>query len=124
MNQQHGIGIKQHLSNLFRARFPIVYIPTWEESRAIEILNDIAQDERLIKTRRNLYIWSQTRGMYCYTTGKIISDSKTPAKALDFIAKIDEPALFALKDFHVYFGANNAKPDYAVIRKVRDSIEG
>ena len=60
MDRQSGINVKKHLSNLFRARFPIIYIPTWEESRAIEILSDIANDVQLIKTQRTLYIWSQT----------------------------------------------------------------
>ena len=33
--------IEQHLINLFKARFPFVYIPTWEEVRIINIINDI-----------------------------------------------------------------------------------
>ena len=123
MDRQSGINVKKHLSNLFRARFPIIYIPTWEESRAIEILSDIANDVQLIKTQRTLYIWSQTQGLCSYTTGKAIADTKTPVKALEYIADCSEAAIFCLKDFHVYFGADNSKADYGVIRKVRDSVE-
>lgn len=122
MPNKTGKDIKQHLSNLFKARFPIVYIPTWEEGRAIEILNDIAIDESLIKTVRTLYVWSQTQGMYSYNTGKVISDTKAPIKALEYIEKCEEPAIFALKDFHIYFGAENTKPDFTIIRKIRDSV--
>lgn len=116
------MDVKQHLSNLFRARFPAIYVPTWEEGRAIELIHAIAMDERFIKTLRTLYVWSQTEGMICYDTGKVITDTKLPVKALDFVVKCEEPAIFILKDFHVYFGAHNSKPDFAVIRKVRDSV--
>ena len=57
---------KKHLSNLFRARFPVIYIPTWEESRAIKILADVARDTELIKTVRKVYVWTQTKGMGIY----------------------------------------------------------
>lgn len=123
MERQSGIDIKRHLSNLFKARFPIIYIPTWEEGRVIEIVSDIANDMQLIKTQRILYIWSQTQGMYSYVTGKAIADTKAPIKALEYVANCQEAAIFCMKDFHVYFGADNSKADYAVIRKVRDSVE-
>lgn len=122
MANKSGTDIKKHLSNLLKARFPIIYIPTWEEGRAIEILNEIATDEKLVKTIRTLYVWSQTQGMYSYDTGKVISDTKTAIKALEFIEKCEEPAIFALKDFHIYFGAENMKPDFTIIRKIRDSV--
>lgn len=86
-------------------------------------MSDIANDVQLIKTQRTLYIWSQTQGLCSYTTGKAIADTKTPVKALEYIADCSEAAIFCLKDFHVYFGADNSKADYGVIRKVRDSVE-
>lgn len=121
--EQQKEDVKKHLSNLFKARFPIIYIPTWEENRILETLNYIAETESLIKTRRVLYVWSQTQGIFCYETGKIIKDTKQPIKALDHIIQSQEPSIFALKDFHVYFGADNAKPDYGIIRRMRDAVE-
>ncbi|MCW5601384.1 AAA family ATPase [Nitrosomonas sp.] len=41
---------------------------------------------------------------------------------LEFIEKYSEPAVFILKDFHVFFGANNRPQDVQVIRKVRDLL--
>lgn len=38
-------GIKkpeQYLTNLFKARFSFVYIPTWEEIRVIKLITKIA----------------------------------------------------------------------------------
>lgn len=122
MQNSEKIDVKQHLSNLFKARFPAIYVPTWEEGRVTELLHSIAEDERLIRTVRALYIWSQTEGMVCYDTGKIITDTKPPVKAMEFILKCEEAAIFILKDFHVYFGAHNSKPDFAVIRKIRDAV--
>ncbi len=29
---------EQHLANLFKARFPIIYIETWEENRIVEMI--------------------------------------------------------------------------------------
>lgn len=115
--------IKKHIANLFKARFPIIYIPTWEEQRIVETLHYIAREENLIKTKRTLYIWSQTEGISNYETGQIIRDTKLPTKALDFIIKNNEPSILALKDFHVYFGGNNTKPDFELIRRVRDAVE-
>lgn len=122
MQNSEKIDVKQHLSNLFKARFPAIYVPTWEEGRVTELIHSIAEDERLIRTVRALYIWSQTEGMVCYDTGKIITDTKPPVKAMEFILKCEEAAIFILKDFHVYFGAHNSKPDFAVIRKIRDAV--
>lgn len=116
------LGVEQHLANLFRARFPLIYIPTWEENRIIEVLSAISNNEVAIKTLRTLYIWSQTQGMYAHVSGKAIIDSKTPARALEIIENSKEADIFVLKDFHVYFGVGNKPPDYAVIRKIRDLV--
>lgn len=120
---KNQVDIKVHLANLFRARFPIIYIPTWEEGRVLEVLDAVTKDEELIKTTRKLFVWSQTEGIYRYDDGKGINDSKTPIKALEYIQKFDEPSIFVLKDFHVYFGVGHSKIDYEIIRKVRDAVE-
>lgn len=122
MEKENSRNIKQHLANLFRARFPVIYIPTWEENRAIELISNIAEEEKLIKTSRRVYIWSQTKGVYSYINGKNYKDTQTPIQLFDFIGKCKEPAIFVLKDFHVYFGVGNSKPDYSIIRNLRDII--
>ncbi|MDR0378696.1 MAG: hypothetical protein LBI62_01885 [Candidatus Accumulibacter sp.] len=43
-------------------------------------------------------------------------------KVLDFIAANKEVALFVLKDFHVFFGANHRPHDPQIVRRVRDLI--
>ncbi|MCS4525218.1 hypothetical protein JTT07_19280 [Clostridium botulinum] len=106
---------------MFKARFPYVYISTWEEERAISVISSVAKDASLIKTPRTTYIWSQTNGMALENLkGK--EETKQPLKALEFIEKCEEPAVFILKDFHVFFGVQGKNIDYNLIRKVRDLV--
>lgn len=112
---------KKYLANMFKARFPYVYISTWEEERAIAVIDSVAKDATLIKTPRVTYIWSQTDGMAIqHAKGK--EETKQPLKALEFIEKCDEPAVFILKDFHAFFGVQGKNIDYTLIRKVRDLV--
>ncbi len=56
-------GIKkteQYLTNLFKARFSFVYIPTWEEIRVVELITSIANNAKTIKTKREVFVWSST----------------------------------------------------------------
>jgi SpoVK/Ycf46/Vps4 family AAA+-type ATPase len=111
---------KRFVANLFKARFPFIYIPTWEEQRALALINDIAYDQQLIKTTRKLFTWKITEGIVGEGIRK--DDTKVPVKALEFIEKYDEPAIFVLQDFHVYFGDQGRLPDLLVIRKLRDIV--
>ena len=48
-------GIKkteQYLTNLFKARFSFIYIPTWEEIRIVELITKIANNTAQIKSKR------------------------------------------------------------------------
>ncbi len=112
---------EKSLSNLLKARFPLIYMPTWEEERLINSIKTIAREESLIKTVRKVLTWRSTDGIQ--GEGVSISDqTNNPLKALEFIQKFDEPAIFILLDFHVYFGYGNRAADFQVIRKLRDII--
>jgi len=54
---------EQHLTNLFKARFSFVYIPTWEEIRIVDLITKIANNTKTIKTKREVFIWSSTEGL-------------------------------------------------------------
>ncbi|OPD26131.1 ATPase [Clostridium botulinum] len=120
-NSNNTERTKKYLGNMFKARFPYVYISTWEEERAISVISSVAKDASLIKTPRTTYIWSQTNGMAIENLkGK--EETKQPLKALEFIEKCEEPAVFILKDFHVFFGVQGKNIDYNLIRKIRDLV--
>ena len=113
---------KVALGNYFKARFPYVYIPTWEESRACELVENVAHDESIIKFPRKVYTWAQTTGMVTEDR-KVLSNTKEPAAALEFVKNSQEDSVFIFKDLHVFFGVSGKPADYALIRKMRDLIE-
>lgn len=110
------------LSNLLRARFPYIYITTYEEERATSIVRQLAKDVTYIKYEREVYIWTQTNGFVCDDTEKIIANTVNPIKAIEFIEKHDKDAIFIFYDLHVNFGIKNRTPDYNLIRKLRDIV--
>ena len=113
---------EQHLINLFRARFPFIYIPTWEEVRIVNIINDIANNPKKIKTRRDVFVWSSTDGVKKLTDEgqENVNVGSEPIEALNFIENYNEPAVMILKDVHCLLGVNNRNADYNYIRKIRD----
>lgn len=108
------------LSMLFRARFPYIYITTWEEERAISLIKKIAVSEKLIKVPREVYTWTQTNGFTL--GGQKIDGTNSPDKALEFIKECNKNAIFIMCDFHVYFGVKGRQVDYNVVRRLRDII--
>lgn len=115
------LKFEKTIANLLRARFPYLYISTWEESRVLSLIGSVAKNAELIRTTRKVFEWSLTDGLA--DNGKSTGeDTKSALKALEFIERCQEPAIFVLKDFHVFFGANNRPPDIQVIRKTRDLL--
>lgn len=110
------------LSNLLRARFPMIYIPTFEEDRVTRYIKSVATDIKQVKFPREVFTWTQTEGLYNETTEKSINDTTCPCKMLEYIRKYDKDAVFIIYDFHVNFGVKNRTPDYNAIRKIRDII--
>lgn len=45
------------LTNLLRARFPYLYIATWEEARAVTLISAAAKNGELIRTTRRVLEW-------------------------------------------------------------------
>ena len=109
-------------ANLLKARFPLLYLSTWEEERALAAIRAIAQDPALIKTPRTVYVWKQTTGLSADgRPGR--EETRAPVKALEVVEQTDEPALFVFLDFHAFFGGPGGRAaDPAVVRKVRDLV--
>lgn len=88
------------------------------------MLDDVqamARKPALIRTPRTVFQWSSTTGIVS-ADGTAERDTADPHKALSFIARCDQPALFCLKDFHTYFGGAQRAPDAMVVRRVRDLL--
>ena len=110
------------LSNLIRARFPYIYITTYEEERVTNLLKKIVREPKLVKVPREVYIWTQTNGFINDETEKHIPGTITPSKALEFVEKCDKDAVFLFYDMHVNFGVKNRGCDYELVRRLRDLV--
>ena len=106
------------LTRLFRARFPYIYITTYEEDRALNLIKNISSSEKLVRVPREVYVWTQTNGFTL--NGQQIEGTNLPDKAIDFIQEVKKNAVFVMCDFHVYFGVKGRQVDYNVVRHLRD----
>lgn len=113
-------NIVLQLSKLLRARFPYIYMTTWEEERALSIIKKLAKTETFVRIPRDVYVWTQTNGFI--SDGNKVEGTNSPDKAIDFIRDCNKNALFVMCDFHVYFGVKGRQVDYNVVRRLRDII--
>ena len=112
-------GFAVSFAHLLRARFPFIYVGTWEEDRVLGMIRDTVRDAALVRTPRNLFTWSVTDGL----VGPAVppkDQCESPLDALGFVARYAEPAVFVFKDFHVLFGSDKREQDHTVVRKLRD----
>lgn len=110
---------KRVVSTFLKARYPYLYISTWEEERVLRLVREVVKDVGLIRTCRKLFVWSLTEGMV--EDEQHGSRESNAFKALEFLENYREPAVFILKDFHIFLGAQNRGIDtFRIIRKLRD----
>jgi hypothetical protein len=102
---------RKELGILINSNYPIIYLETWEETRATEILRRVAEDLNVA-----MYEWAVTTGM-ALAGGAPLYNSQEPGQALATITSISHDALFLLKDFHKYLDQD------VIVRKLRDLSE-
>ncbi len=110
---------ENELNVLIRAKYPILYIVSWEERRIEQTLRQVAG-----QLRKKLYGWSITDGILSldgYDGVVPDSSSCSPLRALDIISASQESAIFVLKDFHPFIDDRHPLTDQPVIvRRLRD----
>lgn len=120
MNSQY-LQFEQSLVNHIKARFPILYITTWEEERLIQLIEDIG-DKEVFKNKKEVFEWSVTKGLE--KSGKAVkNDIKNAVGILDYIEDYKEDAIFILKD--IYFDLKRCcenHPNQTLIRKIKDLV--
>jgi ATP-dependent 26S proteasome regulatory subunit len=108
---------KEEIEILIRARYPILYIISWEEARVEAHLGEIA-----LRRGKKLFTWTVSRGLLESAgsgEGPRLSDStRDPLLALDSVEQFLGPAIFLFKDFHPYL------QDPTIIRRLRDLTAG
>ena len=90
------------LSNLIRARFPMIYITTFEEDRVTKYIKSVVTDVKQVKFEREVFTWTQTAGLYNDTLKKAVPDTACPCKMLEYVRKYDKDAVFIIYDFHIF----------------------
>jgi SpoVK/Ycf46/Vps4 family AAA+-type ATPase len=102
----------EELDTLVRARYPLIYLVSWEEQRLDNLLASLAQSHG-----KQLHAWTSTRGLRKLSGGRVVppvEGSEDPLVALGAIEKLGEPSLVILKDFHPCLS------DPRVVRGVRE----
>ncbi|MCJ8283546.1 MAG: AAA family ATPase, partial [Rivularia sp. ALOHA_DT_140] len=107
--------MKEELSILIQAQYPLIYLVTSEEERAEQSIYSIAQSS---KPQRRLYVWTVTHGIVEYGQGRSVTQHNTvsPEAAIEWIIRQKEPGIFILKDLHPFIDAP------ATTRSLRDAI--
>ena len=113
------LGFRENLENLLKARFPLIYIESYEEQRVLAEITAVVSDKDRLRTPRRLMVWSATEGL-TVPGGHGPANSKAPADALAIAQATTEPTVFVFKDLHTAFGDNGKPADQMVIRRLRD----
>jgi SpoVK/Ycf46/Vps4 family AAA+-type ATPase len=107
---------QSELEVLIRARYPLIYVVSWEEQRVLKEVWDIAD-----RLNKKVYEWSITMGLVPGGTSiqsqkQKDSASQDPLVALDTVVEHVEPALYVFKDFHPFLKGQNM----SVVRRMRE----
>lgn len=126
MNPENGTAaaslprtFRDTLGLLFKARFPVLYIESFEEARVAREVAAVASDVERVRTPRPVWTWSVTRGLVDVDDAAQ-SNTQEPAKALDWILRHDQPGVFIFRDLHAHLGDGNRPADAALVRRIRD----
>ncbi|MBI2375901.1 MAG: AAA family ATPase [Deltaproteobacteria bacterium] len=96
--------ISRDIAVLSRAGYPLIYVITQEEQRALDLIEAAAA-----AGRRSLAHWSVAKG---FGDGEHLD----PSDAIDSLAATSDPALFVLLDFHRFLD------DPKVVRRIRERL--
>ena len=103
--------MQEHLDTYIRARYPVLWIVTPEESRALSELDALAQ-----RQRKPLYLWSATSGVAnSALPGRVDTAKRDPLALLTAIMEDSAPGLWILRDFHPFLR------DHTVVRRLREA---
>lgn len=108
--------MREQLSILIKAQYPLIYLVTSEEERAEQSIANLAQG----KSPKRLYVWTVTRGMVEYGEPRSVTQHNTlsPEAAIEWVIRQPpkEGAIYIFKDLHPFY--NSA----TIVRWLRDAI--
>ena len=98
----------EELELLIRSRYPIVWIDSWEEERALRLVKKVG--ERLSK---KLYFWDGLEDIK--QPGGFVPDTRMPEAAIEHVRKSSENGLYIFFDLHPYLRQESSR----IIRRLR-----
>jgi SpoVK/Ycf46/Vps4 family AAA+-type ATPase len=101
----------QDLKLHIQARYPIIYLVSWEEERIITEIEKIAIGD---DQRKKVFLWTETQGLQNLVLDDTDQSLADPLQVLTSIIHSEEEAIFVLLDFHPFL------ENHQVIRRVRD----
>ncbi|MGB3300389.1 MAG: AAA family ATPase [Phormidesmis sp.] len=108
--------MKEELSVLIQAQYPLIYLVTFEEERAERTIAALSQQ----RPQQRMYTWTMTHGMIEYGQEKSSgqqNNTVSPQAAVNWATRQKEPSIFVFKDLHPF------KDSPEVTRSLRDAIE-
>jgi AAA+ superfamily predicted ATPase len=110
----------RELDVLIRARYPLIYVVSWEEERVELLLAEIAKARN-----KKFYTWTLTQGLVRQGTGNAAgkpNSTTDPIQAMNQIIDHVDPGIFLFKDLHPHMkeAVGCARCNLPVIRKLRD----
>lgn len=102
---------REEFKLLLRARYPLIYIPTYEEERVEAAIREEATN----LGNRPVYTWDFVDG-YQGSPNDVGFGRRNPLQALEFVEKLaaSAPAVLILRDYHRFL------EDVAIARKLRN----
>ena len=107
---------QERLNTYLRAGYPILYVVTAEEERAIELIGGLVADGELAKRRP--YVWPVSRGLCTLDLKPVDRKTADPRRILPYLLESQEPGVFILEDFHFFLDERSPTAPL-VIRQLR-----
>ena len=95
--------MKEELSILIQAQYPLIYLVTSEEERAEQAISTVAQ----LRPQRRIFVWTVTHGIVEYGQPRHVTQHNTvsPEAAIEWVIRQREPSIFIFKDLHPFIDA-------------------
>ncbi|MFE5291845.1 AAA family ATPase [Isoptericola sp. NPDC056618] len=113
-------SFRDELALLFRARFPVLYIESFEEVRVVDEVRSVASDRNQMRTTRPVYVWSATRG-FVGPDGEPQRGTDDPQQAIDWMLRKGEAGVFVMLDLHAQLGDDRRPAEPRLVRGLRDA---
>ncbi|MFE4106931.1 stress-responsive protein Ycf46 [Almyronema epifaneia] len=107
--------MREELSVLLKAQYPLIYLVTFEEERAEQTIAALAQQ----RPQRRVYTWTMTHGIIEHGQPRNAvqhNNTVSPEAAIEWVIRQREPGIYVFKDLHPF------RDSPAVTRCLRDAI--